>query len=166
MQIIIRGRPDVSSQLREAGTESTHPSLFGHVQPHDEVPSSYSLKVASGHINNIVDAFGWCQPLTMKKSKSRNKACIGVPGKSGGVRQSDSFCESGVYPGMMNRDGLSHLPAGVSPHFSPCHPKGNAPATTKNGAHTASHSILSFLGEKFLYCSCLRCRLSSSTASF
>lgn len=128
MHVIVRGLSDFSSQLCEAGAESTAP-----LQPCSGTGwSALSLLLGGGsvHINDIMHAVGCCQPLNMTGSKSRNKACIGVPGKSGGARKWEGLFRVETIPCMKNRGCLSHARWSL-PTPDSYHPKGNSTANIK-----------------------------------
>lgn len=165
MQIIVMGHPDLSSQLCEAGAESAHPpsALFSHRMNYPLLTLWKWLLVTSTTSWMPLDDVNL---LIWKRASPETKhalVCLASPVGSDNPRVLWRLRPALAW-WTETASLICLLESPPTPHS--CHPKGNSTAKTENGAHTDSHSTLSFLGEKFLYCSCLYFRLSSSGASF
>lgn len=164
MQIIVTGHPDLSSQLCEAGVESSHPPLamFSHRMNYPLLTLWKWLLVTSTTSWMPLDDVNL---LIWKRASPETKhalVCLASPVGSHNLRVLWRLRPALAWTETASLICLPESPP--TPHS--CHPKGNSTAKTENGAHTAAHSTLSSLGEKFLYCSCQYFRLSSSRASF
>lgn len=139
--VFLTSAPSCVKQEEKAQPPSSHV----HAQP--EVPSSYPLEVA------LFTSMAMCMPLDavnllmwQKASPETKHALVCLTSLMG---PENRRALSGRRPTLAWRTECLSYACWSLPTPDPCHPKGNSTANVK--IHIASQSILSFVGEMFLY---------------